>query len=678
MKLSRCLLVLGVAVAGALLPVRTLSAADTVSPIPSDPAARIAVLRAEIAAHDERYFRAAAPVIDDAAYDALRRDLAALETAHPDLAARVPPLAPFGDDRTGAAPTHRHPTPLLSLEKSYDYDALRAFCVRTAAAPGVGEPAWVIEPKFDGLAVNLVYVGGRLERALTRGDGTVGDDITAAVRALPGVPADLPAVPGIALPAQLEVRGEIYVPWADFVRVNADRETAGAARFVHPRQLAVGTVRQRDPAEVARRGLRLVCFGVGTVAPADALPGSLRLRLAQLAAWGLPVPPRSWTAATADEVADAVAAVGRARRDFPFPTDGAVIKVDDLARQRALGSSESAPRWALAFKFPPDRVATVLLAITVQVGRTGALTPVAEFAPVKLGGATVTRATLHNREDLARRDLRIGDTVWVEKAGDVIPAVAGVDFSKRPGHAVPFVFPRACPECRTATEERAADAGPRCPNDQCPAQQRRRLEHFVSPAAVNIPGFGPALVAALVASGHAVRVPELYRLQAQDLAALPRVGPETAARLLTALETSRRAELWRWLYGLGLPQVGETRAKEWARRHRSLAALADAWPEHALLFRELAAAGVRPTPPPESAGPLAGQVVVLTGALPTLTRTEAAAAIEAAGGAVASTVTRATTLVVAGEGTGAKLEAARRLGVAVIGETELRRRLRGP
>lgn len=678
MKLLRCLLVLGVAVAGALLPVRTLSAADAVAPAVADPAARIAALRAEIGAHDERYFRAAEPVVDDAAYDALRRELAALEAAHPDVAARVPPLASFGDDRTGSAPTHRHPTPLLGLEKAYAYEALRAFCARTAAAPGAGEIAWIIEPKFDGLAVNLVFAGGRFVRALTRGDGTHGDDISAAVRALPEFPDELPAGPDVPVPARLEIRGELYVPWADFVRTNAEREAAGAARFVHPRQLAVGTVRQRDPAEVARRGLRLVCFGFGGVSPESAAPPTLREGRRRLEAWGLPVPPQIWTAASADAAVETVAAVGRARREFPFPTDGAVIKVDDLARRRALGDNDTGPRWALAFKFPPDRVATVLLAITVQVGRTGALTPVAEFAPVKLGGATVTRATLHNREDLARRDLRVGDTIWVEKSGDVIPVVAGVDFAQRPGHAVPFVFPRACPECRTETVERAADAGPRCPNDACPAQQRRRLEHFVSTGAVNVPGFGPALIAALVASGHATRVPDLYRLRAEDLAALPRVGPETAARLLAALETSRRADLWRWLYGLGLPQVGETRAKEWARRHRSLAALAEAWPEHAALFRELAAAGVRPTPPPLHAGPLAGQVVVLTGALPLWTRTEAAAAIEAAGGAVATTVTRATTLVVAGEGTGAKLEAARRLGIPVIDEAELRRRLRGP
>lgn len=678
MKLLRCFLVLGVAVAGALLPVRTMSAADAVSSTAFDPAERIATLRTEIAAHDERYFRHAQPVIDDAAYDALRRELAALEAAHPEAAARVPPLAPFGDDRTGAAASHRHPTPLLSLEKAYAYEALRAFCTRTAAVPGAGEVAWVIEPKFDGLAVNLIFVAGRFERALTRGDGTQGEDITGAVRALPGFPAELPVAPGIPRPERLEIRGELYVPWADFVRINAERETAGAARFVHPRQLAVGTARQRDPGEVARRGLRLVCFGFGGIAPESAAPPTLREGRRRLEAWGLPVPPQIWTASSADEAVAAVAAVGQARREFPFPTDGAVIKVDDLARRRALGDNDTGPRWALAFKFPPDRVATVLLAINVQVGRTGALTPVAEFAPVKLGGATVTRATLHNREDLARRDLRVGDTVWVEKSGDVIPVVAGVDFSKRPGQAVPFVFPRACPECRTETVEHAADAGPRCPNDICPAQARRRLEHFVAPAAVNVPGFGPALIAALVASGHAARVPDLYRLRAEDLAALPRVGPETAARLLAALETSRRAELWRWLYGLGLPQIGEVKAKEWARRHRSLAALADALPEHALLFQELAAAGVQPTPPTATTGPLAGNIVVLTGVLPTLTRTEAAAAIEAAGGAVAATVTRATTLVVAGEGAGAKLESARRLGIPVIAETELRRRLRGP
>ncbi|MBI5693145.1 MAG: NAD-dependent DNA ligase LigA [Verrucomicrobia bacterium] len=642
---------------------------------PQDPVAvrdTIAELRQEIARLDLLYHQAGESTVSDAEYDRLRQRLGELERTYPAEAAAVPALAGFGDDRNGQTRTRRHREPMLSLDKAYTEAELRAFHSRLAKRFGLEDLEYVVEPKYDGLAVSLVYAKGRLAQAITRGNGAEGDDITAAVRAIPGVPRKLR---GGDAPNLIEVRGEIFVPLADFGRVNAERERAGESPFASPRALAVGTVRQSDPGEVASRGLQVVCFGVGACEPDTKLPGTQTELTGWLRACGLPVVGTTWPARGEIELVRAVAEAGRERSRLGGPTDGVVIKVNSRALQSAAGLGVSAPRWAVAYKFAPERSETRLLGVRIQVGRTGVLSPVAELSPVVLGGSTVTRATLHNRAEIARRDLRIGDTVIVEKAGDVIPAVVGVNLALRPPGARVFTFPRKCPECRAEVE--VGETVVRCLNWTCPAQLRRRLEHFASKACVDIPGLGPALIDRLVATGWVTDLPDLYRLRREDLLTLNRNGDKSVDRLLEAIERSKKAELWRFIHGLGLPKVGAAAAKELARRHGSLEALAAADPRCGDLVAAFVARGVQPALATPIDGPLAGRTFVLTGTLVGLTREQAEEKIEAAGGRVAGAVSGKTHFVVAGAEPGAKLTRARELGIAVLDEAAFLRMLEG-
>jgi DNA ligase (NAD+) len=694
--------------------VSRLEASDDLRPrSPVEAAQRLAALRAEIARHDALY-QQAAPEISDFDYDQLKHSFAELARAFPEQAKRLPPLPVIGDDRTGLFQTHRHREPMMSLDKTYSSSEVRAFHTRLAKRLGRNDLLFVVEPKFDGLAVSVTFERGKLVRAVTRGNGTEGDDITANVRQIPGLPGVLAKIApdGRAnpIPDVIELRGEIHVPFSEFKRVNAAREAAGETRFANPRNLAAGTVRQLDAQEVARRGLRLVFFGVGACEPAATRPASQRDLLAQVKAWGLPAPGQTWTARGLDELLHAIDALGRARAGFSFPTDGAVVKLDATSLQHQAGAGESTPRWAIAYKFTPDRVETQVRAITIQVGRTGVLTPVAELTPVELTGSTIARATLHNREEIARKDIRVGDTVYLEKAGEVIPAIVGVNLQRRPASARPFVFPPACPQCRAPVAERAGEVAVRCPNASCPAQLRRRLEHFASKACVDIAGLGPALIAALVERRLVRELPDLYRLRPADLAGLGKNGGRSAGPILAGIEASKRAELWRFIHGLGIPQVGAAAARDLARRFGSLEALAGlptssagrpahqapagendagvppavaayfADPRHRALVADFIARGVQPTAPGTAAGKpaLAGKVFVLTGALPALSRAQATAKIEAAGGKVGGSVSRATHFVVAGTDPGAKFDQARALGVPVIDEAALLRLLAEP
>jgi DNA ligase (NAD+) len=631
-------------------------------------------LRQEIARHDGLYHRAGAPEISDADYDRLCQRLAALEQRHPDVAATVAALEEIGDDRSGRFQTERHREKMLSLEKAYREADLRAFHARLAKRFGRDDLAYVVEPKYDGLAVSLTYERGRLVRAVTRGNGVEGDDITENVLQIPGVPKKLR---GGEAPEFIEVRGEIYVPFAEFARVNAERQAAGETAFANPRALAAGTVRQVASPAMAGRGLRLVCFGVGACELASSLPGTQAELAGVFKTWGLPVIETAWRARGLEELLRAVATAGRARAELAFPTDGAVVKLDSRALQAAAGRSDSAPRWAVAYKFAPERVETTVLAITVQVGRSGVLTPVAELAPVALAGVTVARATLHNRAEIARKDIRVGDTVYVERAGEVIPAIVGVNLARRPPGATVFAFPAHCPECRAAVAERPGEVAVRCANLQCPAQLRRRLEHYASKACLDIEGLGPTMIDTLVARGWVTDLPDLYRLRRDDLLSLGRNQEKTVDRLLAAIQRSKHGEFWRVIHGLGLPQVGAAAAKELAQKYRTLEKLAAAEPRCRDLARALAAVGVAPGSPAEPGGPLEGKVFVLTGALPSLTRAQAAEKIEAAGGRVSGSVSRTTHYVVAGAEPGAKLEQARQLGIAVVDEPALLRLLSG-
>ena len=549
---------------------------------PAAPRRRIEELRAEIARHDRLYFEQAEPEISDFAYDQLKRELADLEKAGPEAGLDAAPGGTMGDDRSGRFPVWRHQVPMRSLDKTYEESALRAFLAAMARKFGRADLAYVVEPKVDGVAVSAIYDHGRLVRAVTRGNGREGDDITANARTIRSLPPALrPAAPDGApnpVPDLIELRGEIYVTYPEFARLNRERAAADEPLFAEPRNLAAGTIRLLDAREVAERNLDVVFYAWGAWAPAATAPATQHGFHELVRAWGLPALEECRTADTADGVWAAVQTIGRRRRQLAFPTDGAVVKLDSVPLRREVGESEQAPRWALAFKFAPDRAETRLRAITVQVGRTGLLTPVAELAPVQLAGGTVTRATLHNRQVIARLDLRIGDLVWVERAGEIIPAVTGPDLAQRPAGSRPYLFPTVCPACGTTLVQLEGEAAVRCPNAACPAQVRQRLRHFASKACVDIDGLGPATIDALVASGRVGTVADLYRLRREDLVAAGGVRGRSADRVLAALERSKQAELWRFIFGLGIPHVGAAAAKDLAARFGSLEALAAARP----------------------------------------------------------------------------------------------------
>jgi len=671
---------------------------------PSAAREEIAALRIEIARHDALYHRQAAPEISDGDYDGLKRKLREWEQTYPEIAREVPAVAEVGDDRSGLFQTYRHRERMMSLEKAYTEAELRAFSARVEKAVGKREVAFVVEPKFDGLAVSVTFEQGRLVRAVTRGNGVEGDDVTGHVLAITGLPRTL-RVPGEGagagvMPAVIEVRGEVYVPFAEFQRVNTEREAAGETRFANPRNLAAGTLRQLDASEVTRRGLAVVFYGIGACDPLTAYPTTQYGLHERIRAWGLPGVEVVWRAMGTDALWRAVQTLETARASFAFPTDGAVVKLDEMAWQREVGVGESAPRWAVAYKFASERAETRLRAITIQVGRTGVLTPVAELEPVVLAGSKVARATLHNRDEIARRDLRVGDFVYVEKAGEIIPALAGVNRARRPAEAVPFVFPTVCPACRTAVVQRAGEVAVRCPGAACPAQLRRRIEHFASKAGVDIEGLGPVMIESLVERGVVKELADLYRLRREDLAALGKNVSKSAERLIGAIEASKRAELARVIYGLGIPQIGAVAAKELARGCGSLEAVAAlgnaaappgasaavraatayfAHASHRAMVADLIAVGMRPTVIAAGAGdrPLLGKIFVLTGTLPTLSRAQATEKIEAAGGKVSGSVSARTDYVVAGTEAGVKREQARTLKVPVIDEAELLRMIAG-
>jgi len=556
--------------------------------------------------------------------------------------------------------------------------------------------AYMAELKIDGLAMSLRYERGALTVAATRGDGETGEDVTANVRTIAAIPARLRGKP----PPVLEVRGEIYMTRADFARLNERQEAAGAKLYVNPRNTAAGAVRQLDPAQ---RPLAFFAYGIGEI-EGWTLPPSQSALFDALAAFGLPVNGDRRIAHGAKELAAFYEEVRARRGDLPFEIDGVVYKVDSLELQRTLGFRTREPRWAVAHKFPPEEMPTRLLAIDVQVGRTGAITPVARLQPVFVGGTTVTNVTLHNEDEIRRRDLRIGDTVIVRRAGDVIPQVVRAVLDLRPRDAREFVMPTVCPECGSAVARLPDEVIARCTGGLvCPAQRKQALLHFASRRALDIEGFGDKLVEQLVDAGL-VRTPaDIYRLDATQLAALERMADKSAANVLAAIERSKRTTLPRFIFGLGIRHVGEATAKDLARHFGSLDALLAATEQELLQvndvgpilaesiaafigephnregIEQLREAGVNwPESRPEaanagaSAGALAGRTFVLTGTLPTLAREEAKAMIEARGGKVSGSVSRKTDYVVAGAEPGSKRARAEELGVAILDETQLR------
>jgi DNA ligase (NAD+) len=671
---------------------------------------RIADLRAQVARHDELYYRQAKPEITDFEYDLLKRELADRETEFPQFKAADSPTTRVGDDRLAGFATYRHRQPMQSLDNTYSEADLRAFHQRLVKLFGREDLAYVVEPKIDGMAVSLTYEKGKLVRAVTRGSGFEGDDITANAKTIRTLPKELKragskGAQSVPIPDVIEIRGEIYMTLAEFQRINREREETGEASFANPRNLTAGTIKQLDTREVARRKLEIVLYGIGFCDPAlDHAAGTQSAFHGLIKAWGLPTLERFWTAHGIDETWKAVQELDKLRHSFAYATDGAVVKLDSFAQQREAGSTAKAPRWAIAYKFAAERAETRLKAITVQVGRTGVLTPVAELEPVLLAGTTVARATLHNQDEIRRKDIRVGDFVFVEKAGEVIPAVVGVNPARRLPECVAYVFPEKCPACGTRTVRYEGEVAVRCPNVNCPAQVRRRVQHFVSKAGVDVEGFGDAMVDTLVEKGWVKSIPDLYRLQRDDLLLLGKNVEKSTDNLLAALEASKHAELWRFINGLGIPHVGASAAKDLAERFGSLEALAEARrddllaiagigetmadaiiahfnePRNRALVSRLLTLGVAPAAParpPGGTGQFLGRTFVLTGTLPTLSREEATAKIEAAGGRVSGSVSRKTSYVLAGDEAGSKLEKARSLGVPIVDEREFLQMLGG-
>ncbi len=539
---------------------------------------RLPDLRAELRRHDRLYYVDARPEISDREYDRLYRELQEIERAHPDLVTPDSPTLRVGGEPLTAFEPVEHRPPMMSLDNTYDRDEVRDFVRRVERLAEGAALSYIVEPKVDGVAVSLVYEKGILAVGSTRGNGATGDDITANLRTIRSIPLRLEDAAD--LPARLDVRGEVFMERDGFAALNAARRESGLEPFANPRNAAAGSLKQLDPRVVAGRPLSAILYGVGE--SSDPLPDSHAALLAWLRALGLPTPPRTWQAGDSDGILRALDELETCRHAFPFEMDGGVIKVDQRPLYARLGATAKSPRWAVAYKYEPEQAETVLRAITIQVGRTGVLTPVAELEPVPLAGSVIRRATLHNADDIRRKDIRIGDRVVIEKAGEVIPAIVAVRTAGRTGDEAPFSMPDRCPECGEAVTRREGEVALRCTNLQCPAQGIRRLEHFASRQVMDIEALGGVVAQRLVETGLVHEPLDLFDLEPGPLAALnlgtpeePRIlGERHALRILDALNRTREAGLAAWLHALGIPQVGAATARALAGLHDDLPAVA--------------------------------------------------------------------------------------------------------
>jgi DNA ligase (NAD+) len=674
----------------------------------TDPQQRLNELREAIRHHEEQYYIHNAPEISDEEFDRLLHELERLEAEHPDLVTADSPTQRVAGRPVEGFATVEHLVPMLSLDNAYNEEELRAFDERIRRAAGLGDHsvAYVAELKIDGLSIALTYHGGRLVRGATRGDGTRGEEVTANVRTIRAIPLTLRQAPD----ARMEIRGEVYLPRASFERMNREREEAGESLFQNPRNAAAGTMRNLDPGLVSKRLLGAFVYQIVRGSTNDAIAGTHAEALAEMSAWGLPV-ERHWKRCeSVDEVVVFCQEWADRRRSLDFDTDGVVVKVDDLALREKLGRTAKFPRWATAFKFPAQQVHTKLLRIDVNVGRTGAVTPYAVLEPVFVAGSTVSMATLHNAEDIARKDIREGDTVVIEKAGDVIPKVVAPVLSLRPADAVPWVMPTVCRECGSTLRRDEEEVVWRCENSSCPARIRRSLEHFASRTAMNIEGLGASLVDQLLEQDLVRDFADLYHLEASTLEnlvvapkdpksdrAVPRKLGKVGRNVFDQIERSKANDLSRLIYALGIRHIGEKAAATIARHLRTMDAVLDATvgalqavpeigpvvaasvrafaeePHNRELVARLQQAGVNmttelPEPTIEPVGRLAGKTFVLTGTLASMSREGATAALEALGAKVSGSVSKKTSAVVAGADAGSKLEKARQLGVEVLDE----------
>ncbi len=664
------------------------------------PQERASWLRQEIERHNQAYYQKDAPIITDAEYDALFRELQALESAHPELLTPDSPTQRVGSRPLSAFGTVTHRVPMLSLGNAFDDEEVAAFdrrvtdLLRAAGKLGLNETVeYFCELKLDGLALSLRYEFGLLVQAATRGDGQAGEDVTANVRTIRSIPLKLNA----GAPDVLEVRGEVFMNLADFSKLNQTQQSRGDKVFANPRNAAAGSLRQLDSKITAQRPLRFFAYGWGEVSAE--LPERHSDVLDWLAKLGLPV--NSGQHLLARDCNDLLAyyeEVGERRSKLPYDIDGVVYKVNSLASQKVLGYVARAPRFAIAHKFPAQEVSTTLLDIEIQVGRTGAITPVARLAPVSVGGVTVTNATLHNEDEIRRKDVRIGDTVIVRRAGDVIPEVVGPVIEKRPVDARQFVMATACPVCGSAIERLEDEAVARCTGGLfCGAQRKQSLVHAAGRKALDIEGLGEKLVDQLVDRERVHSLADIFTLSVDEVAGFDRMGRKSAENLIAAIDQSRHSTLPKLIFALGIRHVGESTARDLARHFGSMDALMQAdeaallsvpdvgpvvagsiarffaEPHNREIVRALQAQGLNPLEQAsEHAGDLVGKTFVLTGTLPTWSREEAASHIMAAGGKVSGSVSRKTSFVVAGEDAGSKLAKAQELGVPVIDEQALR------
>lgn len=646
-------------------------------------------LRREIADHDYRYYVLDSPEITDAQYDQLVRELLAIEKQYPELVTPDSPTQRVGGKPREGFVTVAHRTPMLSLTNAFGEEELRDFDRRVRAALPGERVEYVVELKIDGLAVSLWYENGLFVRGATRGDGETGEDITPNLKTIPAIPLRLRE----NVPA-LEVRGEVYMTKEAFLKLNEAREEAGEPLFANPRNAAAGSLRQLDPAVTAARKLSIFVYGLGFWEGKDLSEHAASLQW--LGELGLPVNRHFRVFGDMAEVIAYCTRWQQERFDLPYATDGMVIKVNSLDQQARLGATMKSPRWAVAFKFPAEEAKTMVKDIVLRVGRTGVLTPTAVLEPVRLAGTTVTKATLHNEDMIKEKDVRIGDTVLVHKAGDIIPEVISVIKEARTGREKVFIWPERCPECGSRVIRPAGEAAVRCPNVACPARLREGLIHFVSRAAMDITGLGPAILGQLLDRGLVRDPADLYQLRYEDLVNLERMGPKSSQNLLEAIAKSKENPFHRLLFALGIRHVGERAAKILAERfgsmerlsrvgYEELVAIPEIGPKIAEsvvdffateknrdLIQKLAAAGVnmQEEKAPVQAKPLAGKIFVLTGALSRYTRQQAQELIESLGGRVASSVSKKTDYVVVGEDPGSKYEKAVALGVPVLREKD--------
>ncbi len=662
--------------------------------VPDDVAARVAELRDAIAEHNRRYYELDSPVIADAEFDELMRELSELEQQHPDLVTQDSPTR-----RPGGRPTRHfapveHLEPMFSLDNAFDGEELAAWGERLVRR--LDEPAsFVCEPKLDGVAISLLYEGGALRRAATRGDGTVGEDVTANAATIGDVPHRLS---GKRVPATLEVRGEVYLPLAAFAELNRRQDEAGLPRYANPRNTGAGSLRQKDPTVTAGRDLHLFCYQTGVVTGAPPLPTHSDT-LVWLAELGFPVEPHIESADTLDEVASYCVRMQELRHDLPYEIDGVVVKVDELDQRHALGFTSKAPRWALAYKFPPEEKTTRLLDIMVSIGRTGRATPFASLEPVHVAGSTVALATLHNADEVTRKDVRKGDTVVVRKAGDVIPEVVGPVLERRRKGARRWKFPKSCPVCGEPLVRLEGEVDHHCVNFECPAQRVQRIVHFAGRSAMDIEGLGEERVAQFVEAGLLRDAGDVYALALEDLVSLDRIGQQSAQNLLEAIEASKQRPLAKLLVGLGIRHVGPAVAVELAVRLRHLDAIGDASEEELAeldgigaviaqsvihwfesehnteLIAKLRDAGVNLRGPEggprERDAPLGGVTLVITGTFADRSRDDIKAALVERGAKVTGSVSGRTDYLVAGDNPGSKLAKAEDLGVAVLDDAGL-------